>query len=70
MGIIDLEKYRIQFKSELIKDFTDVVEALINLNLAYIDEDKIYITKEGTVYTDIICQQFISENVKRKMKLI
>lgn len=69
IGKIELSKYEKKFKTKFIADFPEQVEAIINLGLAKYDENgDIVTTKEGRVYTDIICDQFKSDFVNQKFK--
>ncbi|WP_162300649.1 radical SAM protein [Anaerosacchariphilus polymeriproducens] len=69
IGCVDMNKYFKQFKSSFKTDFAVHVEAI--LNLGYVREtqnNELIITKEGRVYTDLICTQFWSDKVKELYK--
>ena len=66
IGCVDMKKYYGDFGSSFKSDFSEQVEALLNLGfVTETEDDKLLLTKEGRVYTDLICVQFWSEDVKK-----
>lgn len=69
IGRVEMKKYKELFGSSFEEDFEEQVEAILELELVKRTEnDELILTKEGRVYTDLICGQFWSEEVKRKFK--
>lgn len=68
-GKLCMSQYKGLFGTELTEDFPEQLEALFHLGLIEEKEDNaLALTKEGIVYTDIICVLFWSSKVARKYK--
>lgn len=70
IGNVDLIKYKELFKTDFKEDFKEQLDALIELGLVVKDGNYLILTKEGRVYTDIICAQFWSDATQKKHKMI
>ena len=64
IGSVDLKKYKELFNSSFEDDFFEQTEAIISLGLVEKNnKEQLILTKEGRVYTDLICTQFWSTKV-------
>lgn len=68
IGTVDLANYKKLFHSDFTEDFKEQVEAILELGLVKKEQGKLIATKEGRVYTDIMCAQFWSEEARKKHK--
>ena len=68
IGSVDLKKYKELFQSDFEEDFKEQMEAILELGLVTKEQDTLVTTKEGIVYTDIMCAQFWSEDAINKHK--
>ncbi len=69
VGTLDMKKYNSLFGSDFCEDFKEQVGAVLKLGLMKKNEqEQLVLTKEGRVYTDLICTQFWSEAVVEKYK--
>lgn len=69
IGQLDADKYFNLYKSCFTDDFKEAINAVIENGLVERKENNQYIlTRKGRTYTDLICMQFWSENVKKLYK--
>lgn len=68
IGKVELDKYKELFNADFEEDFKEQVEAILELELVKREGNCLVSTKEGIVYTDIMCAQFWSANVNEKYK--
>lgn len=69
IGSLDTLGYMKQFGTSVYDDFGEKMEAIRNLELVKEkDNGNIELTKEGRIYTDLICTLFWSDDVAKKYK--
>lgn len=69
VGMLDMKKYKNLFGSDFYDDFKEQMEAVLELDLMKKNnQEQLMLTKEGRVYTDLICTQFWSNAVVEKYK--
>ncbi len=68
IGTVDLKEYKELFHTDFEEDFKEQTEAILELGLVQKEQNQLIATKEGRVYTDIMCALFWSENAIEKHK--
>lgn len=61
---INVETYKKSFSSDVMKDFRNELEALLELSMIKITDGMLVLTDKGRQYSDIAVEVFQSEQIK------
>lgn len=68
LGELNLMAYKEKYKSSLLEEFKYELEALADNDLIIIENNKIYLTKKGRKYTDLVGTVFWSNDINKQFR--